>query len=474
VSFKIIRDAVHGDLTFSAAELRLIDTEAVQRLRGIKQLGTSSLVYPSATHTRFEHSLGTCAVAKRILDALAVNDGEPLDEESARVLLTAALVHDVTHVPFGHTFEDERRVLERHDESASRLAHFLRDSDLGEELERQGLADAVWQVLSPPTDVARPPTDAVRPRTDAVRPRTDAVRPQSQSPAPTFARQVVSGTICADLLDYLRRDARSCGLSQNYDDRLFRYFVREGDRLVVNLRRRGIFRPDALSELVNLLRLRYNLTERVYYHHAKVAAGAMVSKALELCLRAGAATPGDLLDAKDDSFLELLTRRGAEVPGVPPLLTDLRRRRLLKRVYYQTLEQPGQRGMSGEEQTEFERFYHLNENGARERVEAQLEGELGLPEGTAVLYCPAAKMALKEADAFVSLDSGAPQMLSSLHHPEVEVLLGKHRALWRFYVFLRQGHEDLYGRAGQLCEELLGQPNLLTLHSRGEMAFGTG
>ena len=220
MSFKIIRDAVHGDLTFSAAELRLIDTEAVQRLRGIKQLGTSSLVYPSATHTRFEHSLGTCATAKRILDALAANDGKPADEESARVLLTAALVHDVTHVPFGHTFEDERRVLERHDESASRLAHFLRDSDLGEELERQGLADAVWQVLSPRTDV-------VRPRTDTVRPRTDAVRPQSQSPAPTFARQVVSGTICADLLDYLRRDARSCGLSQDYDDRLFRYFVRE-------------------------------------------------------------------------------------------------------------------------------------------------------------------------------------------------------------------------------------------------------
>jgi len=444
VSFKIIRDAIHGDLTLSVAELRLVDTEAVQRLRGIKQLGTSSLVYPSATHTRFEHSLGTRATAKRILDGLAMNDGEPPDEESTQVLLTAALVHDITHVPFGHTFEDERRVLERHDESPSRLAHFLRDSDLGEELERQGLTDAVWQVLAP----------------------------QPQLPVPTFARQVVSGTICADLLDYLRRDARSCGLSQDYDDRLFRYFVRDGDRLVVNLRRRGIFRPDALSELVNLLRLRYNLTERVYYHHAKVAAGAMISKALELCLRAGTATPGDLLDAKDDSLLELLTRRGAEVPGVPRLLTDLRRRRLLKRVYYQSVEQPGQRGMSRVEQTEFERLYHLNEDGARERLEARLEDALGLPEGTAVLYCPAAKMALKEADAFVSLDSGAPQMLSSLHHPEVEVLLGKHRALWRFYVFLRQGYEDLYGRAGQLCEELLGQPNLLTLHSRGAMAFG--
>ena len=63
MSFKIIRDAIHGDLTLPVAELRLVDTEAVQRLRGIKQLGTSSLVYPSATHTRFEHSLGSLHLA---------------------------------------------------------------------------------------------------------------------------------------------------------------------------------------------------------------------------------------------------------------------------------------------------------------------------------------------------------------------------------------------------------------------------
>ena len=440
---KIIRDAVHGDMTITSGEFMVVDTPSFQRLRGIKQLGVSSIVYPSATHTRFEHSLGTSWMAKRILRAIEDENGAlPVDSKIKKLIAVCALLHDITHVPFGHTFEDERHVLPRHDRSPDRLNYFL----TGSGVEDAGCTrETVREVL---------------------------LRSETESSVPPFVREIISGAICADLLDYLRRDAYHCGLPQTYDARLFRYFRLVDQHLVFDLQRRGLFRPDALSELVNLLRLRYNLTERVYYHHAKVAAGAMISKALELCLRAGTATPGDLLDAKDDSLLELLTRRGAEVPGVPRLLTDLRRRRLLKRVYYQSVEQPGQRGMSRVEQTEFERLYHLNEDGARERLEARLEDALGLPEGTAVLYCPAAKMALKEADAFVSLDSGAPQMLSSLHHPEVEVLLGKHRALWRFYVFLRQGYEDLYGRAGQLCEELLGQPNLLTLHSRGAMAFG--
>ena len=443
MSLKIIRDAIHGDLSFSGPELRLLDTEAFQRLRGIKQLGTSSLVYPSATHTRFEHSLGTCWMAKRIVDAMDSSNGAPLNEDERRALETAALLHDVTHVPFGHTFEDERRVFERHDESAIRLTHYLRDSDLGEELARQGLAEAVWSVLSPASEGAEV----------------------------SLARQVISGAICADLLDYLRRDARSCGLSQDYDDRLFRYFVRDGDRLVINLRRRGLFRPDALSELVNLLRLRYNLTERVYYHHAKTAAGAMISKALELCLQAGEVSHEDLLGRRDDSFLDLLAERGRDVPGVPDLLSDLRRRRLIKRVYHQTLEQPGQQGMPQETQAELERLYHFNEDGAREQLEATIEDELGLPTGTVVVYCPAASMALKEADVLVSVDASEPQMLSDLKHPEVEVLQYKHRALWRFYAFVRQGYGDVFARAGQVCEDVLGQPNLLSEQSRGALAF---
>ena len=66
---KIIRDAVHGDMAFDALERTVFDTPPVQRLRGVKQLGTSSLVFPSAVHTRFEHSLGAAWMAKRATES---------------------------------------------------------------------------------------------------------------------------------------------------------------------------------------------------------------------------------------------------------------------------------------------------------------------------------------------------------------------------------------------------------------------
>src|SRR5207244_4791937 len=67
---KLIRDAVHGDIEMSSLEVELMDTPEFQRLRGIKQLGTAYLVFPSAVHTRFEHSLGTSWMAYRILQAV--------------------------------------------------------------------------------------------------------------------------------------------------------------------------------------------------------------------------------------------------------------------------------------------------------------------------------------------------------------------------------------------------------------------
>src|SRR5678810_320886 len=70
MSGKLIRDAVHGDIQLGALEIELIDTPEFQRLRGIKQLGTAYLVFPSALHTRFEHSLGTSWMAQRLIDAV--------------------------------------------------------------------------------------------------------------------------------------------------------------------------------------------------------------------------------------------------------------------------------------------------------------------------------------------------------------------------------------------------------------------
>jgi hypothetical protein len=109
---KLIRDAVHGDIEVGPLESELIDTPEFQRLRGIKQLGTAHLVFPSAVHTRFEHSLGTSWMAHRIVEAVRRTETVSADEE--KLIRISALPHDITHIPFGHTLEDERSVLPRH------------------------------------------------------------------------------------------------------------------------------------------------------------------------------------------------------------------------------------------------------------------------------------------------------------------------------------------------------------------------
>ncbi|HWJ02096.1 MAG TPA: HD domain-containing protein, partial [Verrucomicrobiae bacterium] len=100
----LIRDPIHGDIELSTNEAKVLDTPEMQRLRSIKQLGTAYLVYPGCTHTRFEHSLGTMAVAKRIIAALQAS-GHQISTATQQLVSIGALLHDVTHIPFGHTFE---------------------------------------------------------------------------------------------------------------------------------------------------------------------------------------------------------------------------------------------------------------------------------------------------------------------------------------------------------------------------------
>ena len=96
---KIIRDPIHKDVFLSKTEMEIIDSPVFQRLRRIKQLGVTNLVYPSANHTRFEHCIGTAHVAGRIAKRLGLG-------EEGESLKTAALLHDLGHGPLSHTSEE--------------------------------------------------------------------------------------------------------------------------------------------------------------------------------------------------------------------------------------------------------------------------------------------------------------------------------------------------------------------------------
>ncbi len=151
--YSVLRDPIHGDIYLTAEEMRLIDTREFQRLRGVKQLGTANLVFPGAVHTRFEHSIGTLHITAKIIDAINLNaEFDPkrclgVREEEARVIRIAALLHDVTHVPYGHNIEDQSGLAERHDAPSRFAAMFSNKTELGRMLIEMGLADDVCAVL---------------------------------------------------------------------------------------------------------------------------------------------------------------------------------------------------------------------------------------------------------------------------------------------------------------------------------------
>jgi HD superfamily phosphohydrolase len=431
---KLVRDAIHGDISFSRkTEIPLIDTPEMQRLRGIKQLGTACLVYPSAVHTRFEHSLGTCYLAHRIMSTMEEQQEKSLfTPEQKKAIRVAALLHDVSHIPFGHTFEDERQIFERHD-TADRITYFLNAGTLGKMLRDLGLSSPVQNILM-----------------------------RSEEGAPIS--EIISGTICADLLDYLARDGYFCGIAQGYDQRIFRYFRFENGIFYLDAQKEGIVREDVLSEVINLLRLRYFMSERVYFHHAKTSSGAMISKAVELAVKNGLSR-NDLFPLKDEGLLSLLAMKFTNSRAIQSILDLFQSRKLYKRCYVLT------RKIGPTKQQELINRYHRN-LASREDAENVLIRKTRLKEGDIIIYCPSSDMALKEANVPVKIDMGSPKVLSKLNIPEINVLLDKHRNLWKFYVFLSPAHADRIKMISRSCEEFFCEANHLPALESGQMFFG--
>ncbi len=187
----ILRDPVHGLISFEGAVEgvveRLMNTREVQRLRRIRALGHASLAFPGAEHSRFAHAVGSAHVMKRYLDrvrrlAFDIPASDRIDDDMARVALAAALLHDVGHGPFSHTFEAVLPDARAHEEWTSAI---ILDSDT-----------EVHRVLH-----------ELDPQVPALVERLV----HGQSPIAHLAR-AVSGTFDVDRCDYLLRDSYMTGV----------------------------------------------------------------------------------------------------------------------------------------------------------------------------------------------------------------------------------------------------------------------
>ncbi len=200
------RDPVHVFVRLDSDERRVVDSRAFQRLRHIHQLALSSLVYPGASHKRFEHSLGVMELAGRVFDVVA-NEANVSDEIRhllpeishsdkkvywRRVLRMAALCHDLGHLPFSHAAEKELLPSEHTHEDISR------EIILSDEMQQ------IWQSMTPPLraeDVAKL----------AIGPNTDSDHKFSNWEA-ILSEIIVGDAFGVDRIDYLLRDSLHCGV----------------------------------------------------------------------------------------------------------------------------------------------------------------------------------------------------------------------------------------------------------------------
>src|SRR2546427_11260822 len=134
----VIRDLLWQNIALGPAAAAVVDPPAFQRLRYVRQLGHAFLVYPGATHTRFEHALGAYHLARRALAQLEeVTGSAPVPSSDLRRLKLSALLHDIGHYPFSHALEEAG--LPHHEELAAR---HLQAGELAQQPERLGAAPA--------------------------------------------------------------------------------------------------------------------------------------------------------------------------------------------------------------------------------------------------------------------------------------------------------------------------------------------
>ena len=204
-----IRDPIHVFVCFDSHERKVLNSRAFQRLRHIHQLGLSHLVYPGATHTRFEHSLGVMELAGRVFDVItrhsALTDEirellPELDKPDEliywrRVLRMAALCHDIGHLPFSHTGEG----LLPADWSHERLTGELIKSDEMQE---------IWKAITPPLRTEDIVKLAVGPE-DA----TDCGIDEFSTWEGILAEIIVGDAFGVDRMDYLLRDSYHAGVT---------------------------------------------------------------------------------------------------------------------------------------------------------------------------------------------------------------------------------------------------------------------
>ena len=296
-----VRDPIHDYIDLTSLETKLVDTPSYQRLRWIRQLGPTNLVYPGANHTRHEHCMGTCHVVGRMADSVG------LDPEERQLASAAGLLHDLGHSPFSH-LGDEIDGLEDH---VDRTTTLVSKTEISDVLSEEGIdSNEINQIITGNHNLG----------------------------------SLVSGDLDGDRLDYLVRDAHYTGVSTGVDmGRLIATMTITNGNLAV--------RHGGLPAVEALLTARSTMYPTVYFHPFVRGAEKMLARAANSAIKSNEFTREEFANFTDHEFLSELDN----AKGLPQrIVNDFENRRIVKRAISITKEQAEVSGLKKSEKSHYE------------------------------------------------------------------------------------------------------------------------
>ena len=300
-----ITDPIHKYIPITDLEKKLIDTEFFQRLRKIRQLAGAHLVYPSAQHTRFEHSIGAMHLAGLAAESL-LNKGYITCKEDVESLRIAALLHDIGHGPFSHLFEEVLR-----EKESKKINHEI----IGKRIIKETIIIDILDKYGYDGDYVCKLSFG-----------------ESQK---MFYDEIIAGSLSVDIMDYLPRDSFFTGAEYGKVD----YHRLISSLEVLSNGHLGIDKS-AINSLESMLISRYQMFKAVYFHKTVRAGEVMLLHSLisaDNQLNFSNFAIEEYLDYTDDKTIDIICSL-KENKFASDLALDYKKRNLFKCVYEKFLQ----------------------------------------------------------------------------------------------------------------------------------------
>lgn len=300
---KLIVDSIHGDIRLTDEERHVIDTASFQRLRNLKQLGMGHITYPSATHTRFAHSIGVLGIMARVTSI--AKDALELTEDQVSEIRLAGLLHDVGHYPYSHLMEVIDNIILTEDFIAPRQVDVSKDKYPNHE-------EVGELIVTEQEDIVVALGDKARAQRIADLFRRNETADQQLS-------KLIHSSLDMDRLDYLMRDSKAAGVPYGYID--LNYLIN-----CLRVSKTGVIGVEqkAITALEHFALARFFMHKAVYFHKTTFGLEEACRQLLRRCKDCGShgvpessdkireIVTGDSLGTFTDAFVDQIVQRAAK------------------------------------------------------------------------------------------------------------------------------------------------------------------